>query len=129
MKIWFLLGALALSPAALGAGQREVKVFQGLFLPALLSVDVGDAVTWTWVEGAHRLRSGTSPSDPDAGKLFDAPLDAAHPTFTWHFLDAGTISYFDAESPDLQGSVAAVPFTVELEVVDQAFTPEEVTIF
>jgi len=113
------------------AADREVKMFESLFLPAVLSIDVGDSVTWTWVEGAHRVLSGSSSQDPEAGEIFDAPVDADHPGFTFVFDRPGSFAFFDQlnEGVSGPGSITVVPFTVEVEVVDIAFTPEEVTIF
>ncbi len=110
---------------------REIKVFEMIFLPAVLSIDVGDGVTWSWVEGKHRILSGSSSLDPQSGNLFDVPLDEEHPQFTFIFDTPGKFSFFDElnEENSQPGTITVVPFTVEVEVVDIAFTPEEVTIF
>jgi plastocyanin len=117
--------------APCGAVERQVKMFEGVFLPASLSIEVGDSVTWTWVEGDHRLVSGASSQDPQAGLIFDVPIDAGHTSFTYLFDLPGNFAFFDRlnESVSGPGNVTVVPFTVELEVVDLAFTPEEVSIF
>jgi len=124
-------GLLLALAGACGAAEKEVKVFEGVFLPAAFSIEVGDSVTWTWVEGNHRLVSGTSSQDPEAGLLFKVPIDANNRSFTYLFDLPGNFPFFDplSESASTPGNVTVVPYTVELEVVDIAFTPEEVTIF
>src|SRR5262245_47120484 len=114
-----------------GAGERLVKLFEGVFLPATFSIEVGDAVTWSWAEGHHRLVSGTSSQDPQAGALFDVAIDPQNPSFTYIFDFPGNFAFFDRLNEDSgqPGNITVVPFAVQLEVVDIAFTPEEVSIF
>jgi plastocyanin len=128
-----LLGVLAaaLWAGPSGAAERVVEMYDLVFIPTAFSVEVGDAVTWVWREGSHHITSGLSSDDPDAGGLFDAPIDAQHPSYTYVFEAAGNFAFFDRlnEAASFVGSITVVPYQVEVEVVDLAFTPEEVFIF
>ncbi|MFO7655074.1 MAG: plastocyanin/azurin family copper-binding protein [Candidatus Krumholzibacteriia bacterium] len=64
------------------------------FSPQALNVAAGDTVVWTWNSDSHTVTSGTGPEDPAAGDLFDAPLTATNPSFSYVFGSAGTFPYF-----------------------------------
>lgn len=57
-------------------------------------IDVGQTVLWQWVSGAHTVTSGSGPSDPGAGLVFDQPLTSANPQFLHTFDGAGTFPFF-----------------------------------
>src|SRR2546426_9929155 len=130
MRVFAALFSL-LIVAQLPAAERFVELYDQVFIPVAFSIEVGDAVTWVWREGVHRVVSGVSSEDPQAGEVFSAAIDEAHPTFTYFFGSPGNFAFFDS-APELVsgvGSITVVPFQVEIEVVDLAFTPEDVTIF
>lgn len=64
------------------------------FNPAALVIQVGDTVHWLWSSNSHTVTNGTGPGDPDAGTIFDAPLDAGNPSFSYTFTTAGNYPYF-----------------------------------
>lgn len=55
---------------------------------------VGEIVGWQRLIGSHTVTSGDSSNAVDAGALFDVPLDAANPVFTYQFDQAGTFPFF-----------------------------------
>jgi plastocyanin len=57
-------------------------------------ITVGDTVEWVHDLGIHTVTSGTGPTDPDVGMLFDDPLTAGNPLVTYTFTDAGEFDYF-----------------------------------
>ncbi|MBI5095585.1 MAG: hypothetical protein HZB26_24520 [Candidatus Hydrogenedentes bacterium] len=59
-----------------------------------VNIHTGDEVDWVWGNGSHTVTSGESSSAPEAGALFDASIDAAHPAFVRTFNDVGTFPYF-----------------------------------
>ena len=64
------------------------------FDPAEITVKQGDTVHWVWTIGIHSVTSGSSPSDPNAGQLFNAPLDTGNRTFDFRFDNTGTFPYY-----------------------------------
>ncbi len=65
------------------------------FSPATVTVRTGDTVTWLWVDGSHTTTSGASSQPADnPGALWNSPLDAAHPSFSYTFSQAGSFPYF-----------------------------------
>lgn len=61
------------------------------FLPVTVTVKKGQAVSWTWDEGAHSVTSGSSCKGD--GK-FDSGQQAPPFTFTQVFDTAGSFPYF-----------------------------------
>ncbi len=59
-------------------------------------IAVGQTVQWNWVNGFHTVTSGVDGLDPNAGLLFDQPIDSADLTFSYTFTSAGTYPYFCA---------------------------------
>ena len=54
----------------------------------------GRAVMWKLSSGIHTVTSGTGAADPNAGKLFDVPLDSSTPVFTFTFAANGVFPFF-----------------------------------
>ncbi len=73
---------------------HEVDVRNVEFVPGNLIIEVGDSVHWTWVEGTHTVTSGPGSSDPQAGDLFDTPLQGPGSEFGYRFNEAGQFPYF-----------------------------------
>jgi nitrite reductase (NO-forming) len=90
-----------------GASSKTTDAFS----PNPVSAKVGDTVTWTNNDiQPHTVTSGTSPSDPDKGKVFDSspnlnPLLNAKATFSHQFTQAGTFQYFCQIHPTMVGTV------------------------
>jgi plastocyanin len=71
-------------------------------------VNVGETVFWHLAEGLlHTVTNGTGGSDPEAGTLFNAVLDANTTDFSFQFNTVGTFPYFCSphEFFDMKGAV------------------------
>lgn len=55
---------------------------------------VGDIVQWTWVDGFHTVTNGTDSFDPNAGLLFDQPIDFLTTEFSFQFQNLGLVPFF-----------------------------------
>jgi len=74
------------------------------FIPAEVTVSVGDTVTWSNDDSAaHTVTSGT-PSDGSDG-IFDSSLFMAGTTFSYTFDKAGEYNYFCMVHPWMTGTV------------------------
>ncbi len=75
------------------AAIHDVIVRDFVFDPATVNVEPGDTVRWIWESGDHTVTSGDA-CVPDG--LFDSPVNAANPVFTYvvqsNFI--GVIQYF-----------------------------------
>jgi plastocyanin len=55
----------------------------------------GETILWRATSGSHSVTNGTSSADPNAGVLFDAPLDLFDfPEFSHAFTSSGTYRFF-----------------------------------
>ncbi|MEM7165659.1 MAG: plastocyanin/azurin family copper-binding protein [Planctomycetota bacterium] len=131
LGILTLVVAGLMSTGKCQAADETISFFDLAFVPTTVSIQPGDTVTFQWMSGIHTVTSGVSSNPADnPGLLFDVPLNAANPTFQYTFSLAGSYSFFDREhETGLVGTIIVNPFEVEVEVVDNAFTPEHVTIF
>jgi len=57
-------------------------------------ISVGESVSWTWVTGIHSITNGNGAADPQAGSLFDQPMDTGHRNFSFAFPNPGTFHFF-----------------------------------
>ena len=74
------------------------------YLPADITINVGDTVEWPNVDtAAHTVTSG-SPADGPSG-VFDSSLLMADATFAFTFEEAGSYDYFCMVHPWMTGSV------------------------
>lgn len=83
-----------------------VQDFQ--FVPAQAQIIAGQHVRWQWVNGSHTTTSGVSSNPADnPGALWDAPVDAAHPSFLYQFTSPGVFPFFcrPHELSGMSGSV------------------------
>ncbi|MBK8232683.1 MAG: T9SS type A sorting domain-containing protein [Candidatus Eisenbacteria bacterium] len=79
--------------ATLGPAQAVTHVVQVnslSFNPATLTIQVGDTVLWQRVLGIHDVVSG---SDCVGDGLFEAPINAMNPTFSFTFTSPGVVPY------------------------------------
>jgi len=75
------------------------------FLPANISISVGDEVTWSNDDSAaHTVTSGLASEGPDGN--FDSSLFMADATFSVTFDEAGEYPYFCMVHPWMTGSVS-----------------------
>ncbi len=72
-----------------------------------LTINVGDTVKWNRVAGSHTVTSGEASSAPDAGNLFDEPLNSSNQNFSFTFTETGTFPYFcrPHESLNMKGII------------------------
>jgi len=57
-------------------------------------VALNDAVLFLWQTGTHTATSGKGSADPNAGVIFDAPMDAFDTTFQFSSAVAETVPFF-----------------------------------
>ncbi len=62
--------------------------------PDTVRIQVHQAVTWHWSDGFHTVTNGTGSGDPNAGTLFNHPLDSSNTVFTFVFTSNGTFPFF-----------------------------------
>lgn len=87
------LSALAVAmPTA--AATHFVQQVDMTFVPQVLTINVGDTVTWQWSSFSHTVTNGTGGADPQAGRRFDGALNSFSPTFSHTFTAAATVPYF-----------------------------------
>lgn len=112
--------AMALAASVAGAGDTYNITLDGMDfvyngqtnMDIELILNVGDTVEWTWVSGFHNVASGF-PGGGDEGVLFRSgdPTDTAGTTFSYTFMDVGTVGYFCEihESMGMVSQVTVVP--------------------
>lgn len=54
----------------------------------------GQTILWKVVSASHTTTNGTGAADPQAGQLWDQPLDVLHPEFAFTFETGGTFRFF-----------------------------------
>lgn len=88
-------GLVALVAVTAAAGTTHTVTQMGTsFSPASVTVEVGDTVNWVWTAGIHDVFSGTGPTDPQAGSLFNSLLSVSVPSFSFVFSIPGDVPYF-----------------------------------
>lgn len=75
-------------------------------------IAIGESVTWNWINGFHTVTNGSDSFDPQAGTLFDQPLDAASTSFSFTFNSAGTFPFFCRPHEGLMAGVVVVQSVV-----------------
>jgi plastocyanin len=85
----------ALTGGAFGATHVVTVQDNLVFTPDVLTIHAGDAVEWQHVGSSisHTTTSGTGAADPNAGVLWDEPLNPGG-SFTYTFDVPGTYDYF-----------------------------------
>ena len=87
-----------------GSGVPGCEATNECYIPAEVTVNVGDTVTWSNDDtAAHTVTSGTPTDGPDG--LFDSSLFMAGTTFEYTFDEAGTFDYFCMVHPWMVGTV------------------------
>jgi len=85
------------------------------WFPSVVTVDVGETVTWSNVDtAAHTVTSGSAADGPDG--IFDSSLFMAGTTFEVTFDEEGTFDYFCMVHPWMAGAVIVVAGGGELMV-------------
>jgi len=87
-----------------GSGVPGCEETDECWFPSVLTVDVGETVTWSNDDtAAHTVTSGTAADGPDGA--FDSSLFMAGTTFEATFDEAGTFEYFCMVHPWMVGTV------------------------
>ena len=94
LKVAIMLSCLLLLPIVATAATFVIDQTDTTWVPADITIVAGDTVEWHWSSLIHTVTSGTGAADPNAGALFDAPLDAANPVFSYTFTVVGDVSFF-----------------------------------
>jgi plastocyanin len=94
LKIAIMLSSLLLLPVAAAAETFIINQVNTAYSPDELTIHVGDTVEWHWSSLSHTVTSGTGAADPEAGELFDEPLNAAAPLVSYTFTTVGDVPYF-----------------------------------
>jgi plastocyanin len=90
------------------------------FVPASVTIQLGDTVRWVNGSLSHTATSGFGSGDPNAGALFDAPLSGLNPEFFYTFTDtAGTYPYF-CRPHEIMGMTGTVVVESNLSGVPEA---------
>lgn len=90
---------LASAPRAHAASTVTVEISNFAFQPATVTIQVGDTVTWTNLDGAAHTATDTGPQ-----ALFDGVMDNGE-SFSYTFTQAGTVNYFCSFHPEMTGTV------------------------
>ena len=88
--------------AAPPVGPDAVLIKNFAFVPAALTVKVGDTVTWTNQDGEPHTVSA------DGGQFHSPGMDA-NATYSYTFAAAGTYDYVCSVHPFMRGSVVVTP--------------------
>ncbi len=132
MRLFLLFAALAvfLSPSV--CAQATVNAAGVTFVDSAsgtnaTTITLGQSVTWIAGPLLHTVTNGTGNTDPNAGTLFDAPLDPNNPTFTYIPTQVGTILYFCRfhELFSMDGTISVLPAA---PVVDYPGTNEDLVL-
>ena len=125
-----VLGVLAITLVGAAPALATVHIVNQTgttFVPDNLEVAIGDTVRWVYSGGSHTVTNGTGASDPQAGVLFDAPLNGANPTFEYVFDGpTGVYSYFCRPHETL-GMTGQVVVAAETPVEDPPLITEYTT--
>lgn len=93
-KLAIMLSALLALPAIAAADTAVIDQISMTWAPDEITINLGDTVEWHWSSLSHTVTNGTGAADPDAGTLFDAPLNGSSPVFSFTFTATGDYPYF-----------------------------------
>jgi len=75
-----------------------------------VTILVGESVLFQWVGGSHTTTSGTGPLDPEAGLLWDQPINSTTPQYVHTFAVEGLFPFFCVpHSGTMKGAVRVLP--------------------
>lgn len=91
-----LVAALVpLLASAAFAATHQITQSGATWVPNDLTIDVGDTVEWIFTAGSHTVTEGTDDMTPPVGsKLFDEPLNAGSPLFSFTFTAEGDVDFY-----------------------------------
>lgn len=83
-----------------------INVADFSFSPSNAQIMEGDTVRWVWQSGSHTTTSGTGAADPNAGDLWNQPMNAQNTSFTRVFDAEGSFPYFCApHEPNMRANI------------------------
>jgi plastocyanin len=108
-----IAAVVTLAPAVLAAGPLAISIVDTSFQPTNLTVNVGDTVTWTVtkaISAPHSVTSGTGPSDPNTGKVFDSGITLKDngQTYAFKFDTPGTYPFYCQVHPTTMSGTITV---------------------
>jgi plastocyanin len=116
-----LLSGLAIISFSLStmAATHTVSVQDFQFSPAVMSVNVGDTISWVWINGNHTT---TSISVPDGASGWNSEINSSTPVFSYVVMVAGSYSYNCTIHPTtMVGTFTAVSSTGISSVTSNPF--------
>jgi len=131
LLLFTIISIISISPSAFAA---EVSVPEGsgvpgceetdeCWFPSVVTVAVGDTVTWSNDDtAAHTVTSGTAADGPDGA--FDSSLFMAGASFEATFDEAGTFVYFCMVHPWMVGTVIVGEAMAEEVMVEETMEEE-----
>ena len=133
LQVMVLFGLCSMGRSA----EITIEMFDSIFLPETVSIDVGDTVKWVLFSGDHTVTSGLPDGKPETvnepGVLFDGIVNIKNPVFEFTFNEFRKVGFFffDRNQPGQIGFVKinSGQITVRVAVVDNLFNPPEVAIF
>lgn len=93
LKLLAVAALLALPALAL-ADTVVIDQVNTAWAPAEVTIQVGDTVEWHWSSLSHTVTNGTGAADPDAGNMFDEPLNGSNTVVSYTFNSPGDVPYF-----------------------------------
>ncbi|MGH2418709.1 MAG: cupredoxin domain-containing protein [Candidatus Limnocylindria bacterium] len=92
------IAALAVSPGASAGASHAVQIAEFAFTPAVVTVNVGDTVTWTNLDAVVHTATSTAGT-------FDSGDLAQGQSFTVTFTAPGTYPYVCTPHPSMTGTI------------------------
>lgn len=111
MKNIILFASLCLGASLAPAATYTIQQQGTTFSPSEVIIFAGDTVEWVWNSGSHTVTSGAGAADPDAGTMFDMPLDSSNQKQSFVYTSAGDFPFFciPHESQGMTGVVHVQP--------------------
>ena len=91
---YLMASALVFFAGSVNAANHDVDVSDFSFSPSVLTIDVGDSVTFTLVSGSHNVNGDLSafPNNAD-GSLYSGAVSSTWNTYVWVCTTAGYYDY------------------------------------
>ncbi|CAN5589375.1 hypothetical protein BH10BAC5_BH10BAC5_06890 [soil metagenome] len=108
-KLFILVFVLIFTPN-LKAADQVIQVSSFMFTPNIIFVNVGDLITFQWVNGNHTTTCNpaldATTSLPLGASTWNAPMDVGNPTFSYRMTVEGTYNYVCLpHSPGMSGQI------------------------
>lgn len=102
-----VIAMIVLAALPVQAAVHVISQVSVSFVPAVVSIVIGDTVRWTWSDLSHTVTSGTGAADSNVGSLFDAPLNSSNASFEYTYNTPGLYPFFcrPHEVVNMKGSV------------------------